>query len=214
MKHIRFAEIYSIGSNDFKFPKLEELITVHLENNENRWDILDSQAPWYVSFFLSFAYLSPKCLFVLRTTVMTTNGHHHHHRTPSPSPEWMQAWDASMSRVLVCKIFFFFFFFFALLNNYLLIDCVYGTATRMTMANGHHLWDDEWGLETHLCLESLVTGWYVFFFLRYVFSFLFFYYSFNLPRRVHYHTLSNSNDNDNRDSRHVASQVPKEETYH
>ena len=48
------------------------------------------------------------------------------------------------------------------------------------MANGHHLWDNEQGLETyHLHLESLVC----FFFL---FLFFFFIYIFNLPRYIHH----------------------------
>ena len=130
-------------------------------------------------FFFTFAYLlSTKFLFALRTTLMSTISYHHH--TPSPSPERTQARDADASRVLVCK-----FFFCPLLNDYIFLDCTYRTTTRMTTANGHHLWDNEQGLEMHhLCLESLVCFFY---FFRYVFSFFFFYYSFNLPQCVHHH---------------------------
>ena len=56
-------------------------------------------------------------------------------------------------------------FFCPLLNNYLLLDCVYGTATRTTMADGYHLWDNEWGLKTHnLHLEFLVCFFFFTFF--------------------------------------------------
>ena len=57
-----------------------------------------SWAPWYVILLLFF-FLSIKCFFELRTTLMMTNGHTHHHM-PSPSPEQMQAWGAAASQVL------------------------------------------------------------------------------------------------------------------
>ena len=63
-------------------------------------------------------------------------------------------------------------FFCPLLNNYLLLDCVYGTVTRTTMANSYHLWDNEWGLGMHhLCLESRVYFFFLYFLDMFLFSF-------------------------------------------
>ena len=55
-------------------------------------------------------------------------------------------------------------FFLSTTNDYIFLDCVYGTTTRMTTVNSHHLWDDEWGLKMHhLSLESLVCFFFLFF---------------------------------------------------
>ena len=87
----------------------------------------------------------------------------------------------------LCLEFWYVKFFLSTTNDYIFLDCVYRTTTRMTTANGHHLQDNEWGLKTHhLSLKSLVCFFLVYFF-RYIFSFFFFYCSFNLPQHVHHH---------------------------
>ena len=64
-------------------------------------------------------------------------------------------------------------FFFALLNNHLLLDCVYWTATRMTTANGHHL---RWRMGTQDSSVSQVPLQY--FFIYFVIHFFSLFYFF------------------------------------
>ena len=94
-----------------------------------------SRAPQYGFFFFFYLYfLSTKYLFALRTT-------HHLHLQ-----------NEHMLETQMCLEFWnlwYVKFFLSTTNDYWLLDCMYGTATRTTTANGHHLWDDEWGLEMH-----------------------------------------------------------------
>ena len=131
---------------------------------------------WHVSShlvcFFSFTYLSTKCLFALSLLWWWP---------PPPPPHTISI--SITKKKKKCRLetqlhleFWYVIFFHPLLNNYLLLDCMYGTATRTTMANGHHLWDNKRGLKMHhLYLKSLVC----FFFFS--FFFFFFHYSFNLP---------------------------------
>ena len=107
--------------------------------------------PWYVSFILLIFHLLNVYMYLelpwWRQMATTSTSLHLHlqNRCRLEMQMRLEFWYVKN-------------FFFALLNNHLLLDCMYRTVTRMTMANGHHLWDDEWGLKTHLHLESLVTG--------------------------------------------------------
>ena len=127
-----------------------------------------SRASWYVFFFFFLLLLIFYLLnFYLHLELpwwrqlATTTAHHLHPQN-----------KCRLEMHLCLKFWYVKFFFCPLLNDYIFLDCVYGTTTRMTTVNGHHLWDDEQGLETHhLCLESLVCFFY---FFRYIFSFFFF----------------------------------------
>ena len=122
---------------------------------------------WHVSShsvcFFSFTYLSTKCLFALSLLWWWPR--------PPLHTISISITNAGLRCNCVSSSGMFFFFFCPLLNNYLLLDCVYGTMTRTTTANGHHLWDDEQGLEMHhLCLKSLVCFFFLFSFLFFLFS--------------------------------------------
>ena len=115
-------------------------------------------------FFFTFAYFYLLNFYLHLELprwrqLATTTAHHLHPQN-----------KCRLEMHLCLKFWYVKFFFCPLLNDYIFLDCVYGTTTRMTTVNGHYLWDDEWGLEMHhLCLESLVC----FFIFLHTFFFLF-----------------------------------------
>ena len=122
-----------------------------------------SQASWYVFFFffLNFIYY----MFICTQNYLDDNNQ------PLPLHTISIPRMNTGSRCRCISSSDMLIFFLSTTNDYIFLDCVYGTTTRMTTANSHHLWDDKQGLETqHLSLESLVC-FFIFLDMFLIFSF-------------------------------------------
>ena len=69
------------------------------------------------------------------------------------SPKWTQAQD-------ICIQYVIYIYVFALLNNFLL-DW-YGTATRMTKVNNHHIQDNKWEFKTQMMHLECLSKFFLF----------------------------------------------------
>ena len=148
------------------------------------------RAPRYfflLIFYLLSVYSHLELLWWQQTA--TTTAHHLHLHT-----------ECRLEAQLHLE-FWYVNFFCPLLNNYLLLDCMYRTATRTTTVNSYHLWDNKWGLEMHhLCLKSLVC---FFFFFFYIFLDMFLFCFFILVLTYLDMSTTTTTILSNRSSRHV-----------